>query len=1154
MNDGNLYVHYNNQWVSAVSIAVPEVNTGNIEFRNDSMNDVNGILITNASQTIQPTASVSIPANDSGAPLLINNDDKTWTFGAEGKLTLPAGTTYEYFDTPLTGHGDGLARLDFTLATDGVSANWLAALPSPAGSGYSVGNTFTFNAAFLGIPGASVTIEVLSIGPGGSIDELAFSMPPLYPADIYRDSPINLQVGAESNRWTFGADSTLTLPGDLNVGNNSIREDGLFSQQFSIAAGAGKHVEISSNDGEQVWSFDTTGITLPLGGTLGETPAAITVAIYGAAPTALNQTYTIDPTNPDQYLGSNNCFIFRDIGTENKWRLREVSTDYYESDDLRSWTNLISGVVLAGGFPNPKTTDITVGDSTWTFGDNGNLKLPQYNQIASVGSNATITLNGVASNESILELATNVTGEQIASNFYMAPGGFGFNSVRNIDIHAGYDETTAKWSLWQAAEALWVTARNEDALEVAPDIRPWAGMASYLAYPVMLTWIGEGNGSPLILPLALDAKTAYDTWRAEQDSINVTVTARDKMWTFGNNGTLTVPGAIFGSGSLYLNSEGETNAVYIHVDGQNGRIILRTSDGTSFKGWFLDVNGETTLPGRLNFSDGSTYDNSRLTGAVDSDLEFEVKHTISISHQCYIGTVGEFVADVEFNDDITVANVGWTVVIGDTTYTVESVVEGAPANQFRLVVPGATFVTNETYTFTNPTPTSKVWTINSQNGTLIAPGNAILSSETTPLGGGDTYRDFSIELPTPDESNETRWTFSNEGILTFPDATTLTGKDITIPVDQSLTVNLSYILPDIGVNTFKINPESIKLPTGNGIIFSGDETAANRWNLDTTNKALSFPDAGDGVSPKINYSKDDNVTGMELITYAKSIKITAAQTSTWTFDNGGKLTLPADSSILTNETALNIATSPTATYTFDQAYWEALNANVTRMFTPSSNAQYFACTVTANQNGAYTVNVTGIGNGFNPGNWFKIPGNELGGTTPANDIQITVATINGGGGILTTTITGTAVSKQWTFGTTGGLTFPDSTVQTTAYTPVTGQWTVTTGTNTYSFTVPMDGTYTMWVKGNIPNGIITWNATLSISNTNVPAIGQQYAWNYTGGGSPILLTAIPDQVRGTAGTISTDATYVGTTSNRFDFGISNTSGASVTVYYGYTKV
>jgi hypothetical protein len=159
--------------------------------------------------------------------------------------------------------------------------------------------------------------------------------------------------------------------------------------------------------------------------------------------------------------------------------------------------------------------------------------------------------------------------------------------------------------------------------------------------------------------------------------------------------------------------------------------------------------------------------------------------------------------------------------------------------------------------------------------------------------------------------------------------------------------------------------------------------------------------------------------------------------------------------------------------------------------------------------------------------------------------------------------TGTAsVSKLWNFQTNGNLTLPqsgtltfsDNTIQNTAYVPVTGSWTVTTGTNTYSFTVPSDGTYTMWVKGNIANGIIIWNATLSISNSNVPAIGTQYAWNYTSGGSPILLTTLPDQIRGTANTISTDNTYVGSTSNRFDFGISNSSGSSQTIYYGYTKI
>jgi hypothetical protein len=120
--------------------------------------------------------------------------------------------------------------------------------------------------------------------------------------------------------------------------------------------------------------------------------------------------------------------------------------------------------------------------------------------------------------------------------------------------------------------------------------------------------------------------------------------------------------------------------------------------------------------------------------------------------------------------------------------------------------------------------------------------------------------------------------------------------------------------------------------------------------------------------------------------------------------------------------------------------------------------------------------------------------------------------------------------------------------------PVNGSWTVTPGTNNYSFTVGDRNTYSLWVQGNIPNGIIVYNATVSISNLNVPVIGVQYAWNYTGGGSPILLTSIPTQIIGTAGAISTDSPAVGTTTNTFVFGIQNNTGSNVTVDYGYIKI
>jgi hypothetical protein len=144
----------------------------------------------------------------------------------------------------------------------------------------------------------------------------------------------------------------------------------------------------------------------------------------------------------------------------------------------------------------------------------------------------------------------------------------------------------------------------------------------------------------------------------------------------------------------------------------------------------------------------------------------------------------------------------------------------------------------------------------------------------------------------------------------------------------------------------------------------------------------------------------------------------------------------------------------------------------------------------------------------------------------------------------------TGVGSQGTTGTQGAV----GTQGATGSAATTGSWTIATGTNTYNFEVPGGGTYTMWVRGNIPNGIIIWNATVSVTNANVPAVGYQYAWNYTGGGSPISLTAIPNQIRGVVNTISTDATYAGTSSNRFDFTIANTSGASQTIYYGYTNI
>jgi hypothetical protein len=116
----------------------------------------------------------------------------------------------------------------------------------------------------------------------------------------------------------------------------------------------------------------------------------------------------------------------------------------------------------------------------------------------------------------------------------------------------------------------------------------------------------------------------------------------------------------------------------------------------------------------------------------------------------------------------------------------------------------------------------------------------------------------------------------------------------------------------------------------------------------------------------------------------------------------------------------------------------------------------------------------------------------------------------------------------------------------------TGNWTLAVGANTVSFTVEANNSYVMWVNGNIPNGIVLWNATVSISNTNVPAVGTQYGWYYSAG-NQLVLTSIPNQIVGTAGSIST-ATVATSTANTFTFGITNNSASNQTVSYGYTKI
>ena len=167
----------------------------------------------------------------------------------------------------------------------------------------------------------------------------------------------------------------------------------------------------------------------------------------------------------------------------------------------------------------------------------------------------------------------------------------------------------------------------------------------------------------------------------------------------------------------------------------------------------------------------------------------------------------------------------------------------------------------------------------------------------------------------------------------------------------------------------------------------------------------------------------------------------------------------------------------------------------------------------------------------------------LTGTTVSNSTSTGALTVAGGAGI------GGALNASSVTATN----FIGSGSQLTdVATKVTGSWNVPNGTN--NFTIGLSpGTYIIWVNGNVPNGIITWNALVTITNTNVPVAGNYSSWVYTGGGTPLDFFSLPDQIVG-SGTTARSAIYSGSNSNNFVFGISNTSPTTYQVNYGYIKL
>ncbi len=289
---------------------------------------------------------------------------------------------------------------------------------------------------------------------------------------------------------------------------------------------------------------------------------------------------------------------------------------------------------------------------------------------------------------------------------------------------------------------------------------------------------------------------------------------------------------------LYLGGE----QTFVRVSDNTDDVVIRTSvvgEGVFPYSWTFDNGGKLTLPGTLEYANGTLATGGGLLTPPDTDYIIGTQGYQTVSAEAMGGTAGQIlIVDTTFVDDITVVQPGWQVNAGSPSapiwLAVAMVIPGA--TDFSIDVPGFEFVVGSTYSFRNPVPVGYDWTFGLE-GVLSTPGNGTISHLNNDLkievagtdvivlrtAGGDTVinSDGSMTLPGGSSITDTGvmilgsgatvgegqraarigingavegvaigagtndWLFTNDGSMTLPGG-------ITKSIDEDLVITTSY--------------------------------------------------------------------------------------------------------------------------------------------------------------------------------------------------------------------------------------------------------------------------------------------------------------------------------------------------------------------------
>jgi cytoskeletal protein CcmA (bactofilin family) len=622
---------------------------------------------------------------------------------------------------------------------------------------------------------------------------------------------------------------------------------------------------------------------------------------------------------------------------------------------------------------------------------------------------------------------------------------------------------------------------------------------------------------------------------------NVTITANTQSWLFDDTGAITLPstGQIRSVGNTGMRlSAGASDATGLLLDNTsdaeiyaNANVSVYTDAGNT--GWTFDNTGNLTVPGIIQGSADSDYALKLgaapeetaagrwlqvRSGDVADHIHFDTSNNSAWNF--YLGSDNQYVL---------IGNTG-NISIGSCDLGNNTTYQWTFDNTGNVNLPTNGSINFAAGGITQATDEDFVITVNDADDDGFAIFNRITDEDGNIVAETEMQRD-RFEITVDAQGAAYNWQFSdNEGILYLPGnvqgnygaSTSFYATDNGSGGSMEMKT-ISYIGDTLGSN-IRVTQNNATISTGN---------AAYTWNFDNTG-GLTAP--GNISTTWLNIGNIGNIVSLEADVKLQIVANAASNTAPyWTFNNDGTLYVPG-----------NISGDNSAPLIVEGS---------------GSGEGYISLPhATFGGEQVAIVNKFGLGNGIrletNGGNLFFDDDGVL--TVPGNIVMPSGTSLTGSGASPAPSISGfTSVSAE-TLSATGNVTGGNisatgNITATNLPTKFTGSWSVPIGNTTQSFTVDGNNTYQMWVEGNIPNGIIAWNALVTITNTNVPVLGQQFAWNYEGAGNPIMLTSIPAQIIGTAGAISNASPAVANT-NVFTFGINNASGNIITVEYGWVKI